>query len=110
MHLSFTRTAVASALLALLLPMTAQAETISVVTSFPKELTTAYKKAYEAKYPNDKVEYSGLLHLTRLRCCPIKSYLSTLALATLIFQPRLATTRSMIHKASTEARLWRVTA
>ncbi|MEO8386235.1 MAG: extracellular solute-binding protein [Betaproteobacteria bacterium] len=32
------------------------ADTISVVTSFPKELTEAYKKAYEAKYPNDKVE------------------------------------------------------
>ena len=32
------------------------ADTISVITSFPKELTEAYKKAYEAKYPNDKVE------------------------------------------------------
>ena len=32
------------------------AEPISVITSFPKELTEAYKKAYEAKYPNDKVE------------------------------------------------------
>jgi ABC-type Fe3+ transport system substrate-binding protein len=38
------------------MPLAAHAETISVVTSFPKELTTAYKKAYEAKYPNDKVE------------------------------------------------------
>lgn len=56
MQLSFARTAVASALFALLAPLAAQAETISVVTSFPKELTTAYKKAYEAKYPNDKVE------------------------------------------------------
>lgn len=34
----------------------AGAETISVVTSFPKELTAAYKKAYEAKYPQDKLE------------------------------------------------------
>src|SRR5215216_2464829 len=34
----------------------AMADTISVVTSFPKELTEAYKKAYEKKYPNDKVE------------------------------------------------------
>ena len=34
----------------------ALAETISVVTSFPKELTEAYKRAYEKKYPNDKVE------------------------------------------------------
>lgn len=38
------------------LPALSAADTISVVTSFPKELTAAYKKAYEAKYPNDKVE------------------------------------------------------
>ncbi len=56
MHLNFARTTIASALIALFMPITAHAETISVVTSFPKELTTAYKKAYEAKYPNDKVE------------------------------------------------------
>ena len=34
----------------------ALADTINVVTSFPKELTTAYKAAYEKKHPNDKVE------------------------------------------------------
>ena len=34
----------------------ALADTISVVTSFPKELTEAYKAAYEKKYPQDKVE------------------------------------------------------
>ena len=34
----------------------ALADTVTVVTSFPKELTEAYKKAYEKKYPNDKVE------------------------------------------------------
>ena len=34
----------------------ALADTITVVTSFPKELTTAYKAAYEKKYPDDKVE------------------------------------------------------
>jgi phosphoglycerate transport regulatory protein PgtC len=34
----------------------ALADTITVVTSFPKELTEAYKKAFEKKYPNDKVE------------------------------------------------------
>lgn len=34
----------------------ASADTVSVVTSFPKELTEAYKKAFEAKYPADKVE------------------------------------------------------
>jgi phosphoglycerate transport regulatory protein PgtC len=38
------------------LPFAALADTVTVVTSFPKELTTAYKKAYEAKFPADKVE------------------------------------------------------
>ena len=48
----------AAAMLAALALFTgpALAETISVVTSFPKELTEAYKKAYEIKYPSDKVE------------------------------------------------------
>jgi ABC-type Fe3+ transport system substrate-binding protein len=35
---------------------TASAETVTVITSFPKELTAAYKKAFEAKFPNDKLE------------------------------------------------------
>ena len=43
MQFSFARIAVASALIALLAPLAAQAETISVVTSFPKELTAAFK-------------------------------------------------------------------
>lgn len=34
----------------------ALADTVTVVTSFPKELTAAYKKAYETRYPNDKLE------------------------------------------------------
>ncbi len=34
----------------------ALADTIVVVTSFPKELTSAYKAAYEKKHPQDKVE------------------------------------------------------
>jgi ABC-type Fe3+ transport system substrate-binding protein len=34
----------------------ARADTITVVTSFPSELTNAYKAAYEKKFPNDKVE------------------------------------------------------
>ncbi|MEP7303259.1 MAG: extracellular solute-binding protein [Caldimonas sp.] len=34
----------------------ALADTITVVTSFPSELTNAYKAAYEKKYPSDKVE------------------------------------------------------
>jgi len=38
------------------LPFASLADTVTVVTSFPKELTAAYKKAYEAKHPNDKVE------------------------------------------------------
>ncbi len=42
--------------LLLTLPTLTMAATISVVTSFPKELTAAYKKAYEAKHPGDKVE------------------------------------------------------
>ena len=38
------------------LPFAATADTVTVVTSFPKEITTAYKKAYEAKHPGDKLE------------------------------------------------------
>lgn len=41
---------------ALLAPAPALADTITVVTSFPKELTAAYKKAFEAKHPGDKLE------------------------------------------------------
>jgi phosphoglycerate transport regulatory protein PgtC len=37
-------------------PIPAAAETVTVITSFPKELTAAYKKAFEAKYPGDKLE------------------------------------------------------
>ena len=48
--------ALAGAALAAIVSSGAVADTISVVTSFPKELTTAYKAAYEKKYPNDKVE------------------------------------------------------
>jgi phosphoglycerate transport regulatory protein PgtC len=50
----FRRTALAIAIVAI--PLAALADTVTIVTSFPKELTTAYKKAYEAKYPNDKLE------------------------------------------------------
>ena len=39
-----------------ILSSAAMAETVTVVTSFPKELTEAYKRAYEKKYPQDKVE------------------------------------------------------
>ena len=34
----------------------AHAGTVSVVTSFPKELTDAYKKAFEARNPTIKIE------------------------------------------------------
>ncbi len=50
------RRIVVIAVAAAMLSSAAQADTIAVVTSFPKELTEAYKKAYEKKYPNDKVE------------------------------------------------------
>ena len=46
----------ALALAIAMLSSAALADTINVVTSFPKELTTAYTAAYEKKYPNDKVE------------------------------------------------------
>ncbi len=44
------------AIAAIVLSGPALADTVTVVTSFPKELTEAYKKAYEKKYPADKVE------------------------------------------------------
>lgn len=50
------RRSLLSIVVAATLPSAVLAETISVVTSFPKELTAAYKKAFEAKYPNDKLE------------------------------------------------------
>lgn len=53
---TFARRAGLLTALLLTLPTLSMAATISVVTSFPKELTAAYKKAYEAKYPGDKVE------------------------------------------------------
>ena len=34
----------------------AHAGTVTVLTSFPKELTTAYQKAFEAKHPDIKIE------------------------------------------------------
>ena len=34
----------------------ASAETITVITSFPKELTAAYKRAYERRHPGDTLE------------------------------------------------------
>ena len=50
--------------------MVAQAGTVSVVTSFPKELTDAYKKAFEAKNPGIKLEIlnkSGTASIPYLR-------------------------------------------
>ena len=48
--------ALAIALCATGLITSAAADTITVITSFPKELTSAYQKAFEAKYPADKLE------------------------------------------------------
>ena len=56
MPLTTSRLILTALALALATPYALHAETISVVTSFPKELTAAYKKAYEAKYPSDTVE------------------------------------------------------
>lgn len=52
-----TRSVRLAAGLALALGVTAaSADTVTVVTSFPKELTTAYKKAFEARYPGTTLE------------------------------------------------------
>jgi ABC-type Fe3+ transport system substrate-binding protein len=40
----------------LLVAQAAQAGTVTVLTSFPKELTTAYQKAFESKNPGIKIE------------------------------------------------------
>ena len=56
MSISISRSRAILWALASLFTAHAFADTISVITSFPKELTEAYKKSYEAKYPNDKVE------------------------------------------------------
>jgi phosphoglycerate transport regulatory protein PgtC len=50
------RILVAAVAAAIVTSSAAFADTITVVTSFPKELTEAYKRAYEKKYPQDKVE------------------------------------------------------
>ena len=46
----------ATAALALIGVTTCHAGTVTVITSFPKELTTAYKAAFEKANPDDKVE------------------------------------------------------
>ena len=43
-------------LVAAFAPKVLRADTVTVVTSFPKELTEAYKKAYEAKNPGTTLE------------------------------------------------------
>jgi len=55
MKISLKRATLITAL-AMGFPLFAAADTVTVITSFPKELTAAYKKAYEAKYPGDKLE------------------------------------------------------
>ena len=46
----------AAALAAGVLGASVQAGTVTVLTSFPKELTTAYQKAFEAANPGIKLE------------------------------------------------------
>ena len=57
--IGYRATALTVGLAAVLLAMAmqpVQAETITVITSFPKELTSAYKRAFERKYPQDTLE------------------------------------------------------
>src|SRR5690242_13019911 len=46
----------ATAAALVILSSAALPDTIHVVTSFPKELTGAYKAAFEKKFPGDKLE------------------------------------------------------
>ena len=46
----------AAAIIAIATSTLCQAGTVTVITSFPKELTDAYKKAFEAKNPSIKLE------------------------------------------------------
>ncbi len=55
-HLFALRRAVAAAALALTSATASQAGTVTVVTSFPKELTAAYKAAFERANPEIKLE------------------------------------------------------
>lgn len=54
--MSYPKSAMTAAIVSAMFAGHVLADNISVITSFPKELTEAYKKAYETKYPNDKVE------------------------------------------------------
>lgn len=47
------------ALASLCLTAAAHAGTVTVITSFPRELTDAYKKAFEKRYPDSSVEFVG---------------------------------------------------
>ena len=55
------------------LAIPAAAETVTVITSFPKELTTAYQKAFEAKYPGDKLFDLDLIQIVRRSDQPIRA-------------------------------------
>ncbi len=52
--------------LGMALSMAAQAGTVTVLTSFPKELTEAYKKAFEKKYPDIRLEILNKNHTAAL--------------------------------------------
>jgi ABC-type glycerol-3-phosphate transport system substrate-binding protein len=48
-----------SFIVAFLFATSAFANTVTIVTSFPKDLTGKFKAAFEKKYPNIKVEIVG---------------------------------------------------
>ena len=108
--------------------LSAAAETVTVITSFPKELTAAYKKAYEAKYPERQArdpqqEHRGR-HRLRARAAGGQPPRDVLGLGARRLRgarvgeaaaedrraaippcrPRSATIRSTIRRASTSAR------
>ena len=55
-NLSLLKFGLAAASLCVFTAAAQAQEVLSVVTSFPKDLTAVYKKAFEAKYPGTKVE------------------------------------------------------
>ena len=60
MHIRFAQVLIAASLSSAF--AMAQAASITVITSFPKEITETYKKAFEKKYPDIKVEVLNKNH------------------------------------------------
>ena len=102
----FKRMLVASTLAAAV--FAAQAGTVTVVTSFPKELTRIYKTAFEKANPGIKVEIlnkNTIQGIAYVRELPVGQTWSTRPRL-----PRWAPTPSTTRKASTWARRWPATA